>query len=120
MAWSSLLITVWWLTSLYSGRGLSAQPKYIDEVGHLDTEVDKRKQVRISGIEFSRVDENLLRLRGRGTSGESWTALIPFRGGVGWTSVWSGDFDQNGYDDLLLIAAGQANFSNLGYNKLIA
>jgi hypothetical protein len=75
--------------------------KFLDEVGHLGSDFDKRKSVEIrTATVFP--EEGVLRFEGRDRNGSPWHAWVPQTGGIGWTEVWTADFDRNGQPDLLI------------------
>ena len=99
----------------------SAIPVLRSEVGHMATQIDEDVTKTINRVAFSRLDGSVLELDGTDDNGNHWKAVIPYAGGIGWTSVWTGDFDQNGRDDLLIVSSfpengrcpGQANVTFL-------
>lgn len=72
--------------------------QYVDEVGHLGNPYSDEKRTA--------VDVGMAKIRADGdgglvVEGEKWMVRIEQKGGVGWTTVWSADFDGNGRRDLL-------------------
>lgn len=65
--------------------------KYLGEVGHLE-----ERQVLDLGVAQARLDDDLV------VEGKQWHVRIARMGGMGWTTVWSADFDANGKMDLLI------------------
>ena len=75
--------------------------KYLDDVGSLGSELDRRKSANL-GIASVSSEDGLLRFEGRDRKGDPWLAWVTQTGGVGWTEVWTADFDHNGQRDLLI------------------
>ncbi|MFN7935379.1 MAG: hypothetical protein U0R19_18770 [Bryobacteraceae bacterium] len=71
--------------------------QYVDEVGHLGNphSDEMRVSVDVGVARVRAVDGELM------VEGEKWSVRIEQKGGVGWTTVWSADFDGNGRKDLL-------------------
>jgi hypothetical protein len=87
-------------------RGYAASPlfkemHYVGEIGHLDTDEDRRTSVNL-GIAKAVNTESGIRLEGKDDHGKVWHASIPIDGGIGWTDVWIADFDGNSRQDLLI------------------
>ncbi len=92
-----------------SALALGPIPTYSGEVGHLQTDLDPRRQVAIDGITVSRLDDKFLRLNGSDDTHRVWNATIPYEGRVGWTSIWVGDFAGNGRKDFMIAASPPTN-----------
>ncbi len=78
--------------------------KYVDEVGNLGNQFsDEKRQSADLGI--ARVSPErttgTLRVVGRDAQGKAWQVRLSQVGGLGWTEVWTADFDANGRRDLL-------------------
>ena len=78
--------------------------KYIDEIGHMDSDLwgDDRKSVDLGvGTAYGEGYETL-RVEGRDDAGKMWSLWIPRVTGVGGTEVWKGDLDRNRRQDLVI------------------
>ncbi|MBI2816650.1 MAG: hypothetical protein HYX72_06900 [Acidobacteria bacterium] len=75
--------------------------RYLDEVGHLDTNFDDRKSVDV-GLARVFPHEDNLRFEGKDRDGKPWRVLVEKPGIMGFTDVWTADFDHNGTSDLLI------------------
>ena len=76
--------------------------KYLDDVGLIGLDgPDKRNFVDL-GLASVVSDNGALRFEGRDHKGDPWRAWVPQTSGVGWTEVWTADFDHNGQGDLLI------------------
>jgi len=74
--------------------------KYLDDVGQLG--FDQRTSVDLGLATVVSENGDALRFEGRDHKGDPWRAWIPQTSGVGWTEVWTADFDHNGERDLLI------------------
>ncbi|HEX5226588.1 MAG TPA: hypothetical protein VFW44_02715 [Bryobacteraceae bacterium] len=81
-----------------------AQPsiRYLDEIGHLASDVDTGKVVTIGPARLVSTGAGKIGLQGRGSNGRTWRAYLPIDGGLGYTTAWEADFDRNGKRDLLI------------------
>ena len=75
--------------------------RHLDEVGHLGTEFDSRKSANV-GLARVFSDGNGLRFEGRDHGRKPWRVWVENFGGLGFTDVWTADFDHNGQPDLLI------------------
>jgi len=75
--------------------------KYLDDVGQLGSDLDRRKSADLGSASVF-PEDGALRFEGRDRKGGSWRAWVPQTGGIGWTEIWAGDFDHNGQPDLLI------------------
>ena len=72
--------------------------RYIAEVGHL-----RANQAIDLGIGTVKgTQPGFIGLEGHDRSGRPWRVSMEATGGVGWTEVWSSDFDADGQRDLLI------------------
>ncbi len=88
-----------------------ANPVFQSEIGHLGTETDARSKTNIDHVEVSILTSSVLTLSGKDDKGTPWRAEIPYQSGAGWTSAWTGDFDRNGKNDLLIVSSFPENGS---------
>lgn len=77
---------------------------YLDEVGNLGNPFsDEKRQSADLGI--ARVSpegaSGMIRVEGHDAAGRGWLVQLNQVGGLGWTEVWTADFDANGRKDLL-------------------
>src|ERR1700722_6244799 len=75
--------------------------RYLGDIGYLGTDLDPRKSVNLGAATVYAADEDS-RFEGIDNFGRRWTAMIPTQAGIGFTDVWSGDFDGNGHPDLMI------------------
>ncbi len=74
---------------------------YLGEIGHLETEYDRRTSVDL--VVAQAVSNNQeVHIEGKDDGGKRWTAAVRIEGGVGWTDAWLADFDGNSRKDLLI------------------
>ncbi len=94
-------------------RGSAESPlfkgmRYLGEIGHLNTDSDRRTSVQL-GIARAVRTESGIRLDGQDDEAKVWSASIPIEGGIGWTDVWIADFDGNSRQDFLIASFFPAN-----------
>jgi hypothetical protein len=76
--------------------------RFVDEVGHLGNEYSsENRQVADLGLAKISADRGELKVEGLDEAGRPWRVRLAQVGGVGWTEVWTADFDANGRMDLL-------------------
>jgi hypothetical protein len=78
--------------------------KYLDDVGNLGNQYshDKRQSANLGIARVrSEGEGSTLRVEGFDAGGKMWRVWLPQIGGVGFTEVWTADFDANGRQDLL-------------------
>ena len=92
--------------------------KYLDEVGHLGSDSDRRKSADL-GLASVFPEDGVLRFEGRDHKGDPWRAWVPQTGGIGWTEVWTADFDHNGQRDLLIASYFPSNGRCVGRADLL-
>lgn len=87
--------------------------RYLADIGSLGISErgDKRKFVDLGVARAYPDGEDVVRLEGRDREGKPWRVWTPQIGGLGWTEVWSADFDANGQQDLLIGAHFPGNGS---------
>ena len=74
----------------------------LSEIGHLGTDADPRRSVHL-GIATATINtDGEVEFSGHDQSQKKWSAWLPVSGGVGWTTVWTADFDHNGKADLMI------------------
>lgn len=71
--------------------------RYLAEIGHL-----KNNQIVNLGTAQVRADASGASLLGRDRGGKPWRVALALSDGMGWTEVWSADFDGDGQRDFLL------------------
>ncbi len=86
-----------------AGFGQTRFPmRFLDEVGNLGNEYsDEKRQSADLGIARVSADTGKLKVQGVDDAGQRWQVRLPQVGGLGWTEVWTADFDANGRKDLL-------------------
>jgi len=76
--------------------------RYLDEVGHLGTDLDPRTTVDLKIATAAMAGNGDIEFSGKDDLGQRWNARLPVVGGLGWTTVWEADFDHNGRSDLMV------------------
>jgi hypothetical protein len=89
------------LANFASGQTLR-RPRYIGEIGHLNTEWDPRKSMDVGRAKIHKDDDSDAVIDGRDDAGKPWKFTLPLYAGVGWTDLWKGDFDGNSRPDLMI------------------
>jgi len=85
-------------------RAASPSLRYLGELGRLVTGGGSRTPVRFGHTEAVSRGDGRVRFQGRDDSGKGWQAALPINGGIGYTTVWQADFDNNSRPDLLIAA----------------
>jgi hypothetical protein len=88
---------------IFAGPTIDPEPKYLGEIGHLNSAIDSRKIIHVGGIAIHWLAGDKVQLQGRSEHGHVWSTVLPTIGGLGWTTLWSADFDRNSRSDLLLL-----------------
>lgn len=78
--------------------------RFLDDVGNLGNPYsrDKRSSADLAGLARVTRQDDILLFEGRDLAGKPWRLFTSGDGGVGWTEVWTADFDHNGRSDLLI------------------
>lgn len=103
----AFILALWLITESLGITQPRFSMRYLDDVGNLGNRFagEKRRSIDVG---FARVttDRNSGRLRVKGTDlhGNAWRVELDQVGGIGWTEVWSADFDANRKSDLLFAA----------------
>ena len=92
--------------------------KYLDDVGGVGSDFDRRKSADL-GLASVFSEEGVLRFEGRDRNGSPWHGWVPQTGGIGWTEVWTADFDHNGQPDLLIASHFPSNGRCVGRADLL-
>ena len=96
------------LLGMAAWGALHAQPRFpvqeIDEIGHMNRHFDDRRVADLGLAKaYSENEGEVLRIAGADATHKPWTAYMKSVGGVGWTRVFTADFDANGRQDLLFV-----------------
>jgi hypothetical protein len=83
--------------------------KYLDEVGALGSDYDKRTSVDLGLAAVSSEGGDTFRFEGRDVNGDPWLVWLPQTGERGGAEVWTADFDHNGQRDLLISSLSTTN-----------
>ena len=76
--------------------------KYLDDVGLVGLGLPYSRNIIDLGLATVVSKNDALLFEGHDRKGDSWHAWVPQTSGVGWTEVWTADFDHNGQRDLLI------------------
>ncbi len=76
--------------------------KYLDDVGLVGLGLPYSRNFVDLGLATVVSKNDALLFEGHDRKGDPWQAWVPQTSGVGWTEVWTADFDHNGQDDLLI------------------
>ena len=76
--------------------------KYLDDVGLVGLGLPSSKDRVDLGLATVVSKNDALLFEGHDRKGDPWRTWIPQTSGVGWTEVWTADFDHNGQSDLLI------------------
>jgi hypothetical protein len=83
--------------------------RYVDDIGSLGTEFDPRTSISLGRTRVVAAGDGNVRLEGRDDSGKTWQALLPTEGGIGFTTLWTADFDRNSRSDIMVAAYFPSN-----------
>jgi hypothetical protein len=72
---------------------------FLKEIGHLE---DKKTVIDLGIVRVQLVEPGIVRLQGVDKGGKPWRVFHGATGGIGWTTVWTADFDADGQRDLLI------------------
>jgi len=76
--------------------------RYLDEVGLVGLGLPYSRDFVDLGLASVVSDNGALRFEGHDHKGDPWRVWVPQTSGLGWTEVWTADFDHNGQPDLLI------------------
>jgi len=76
--------------------------KYLDDVGLVGLGLPYSRNIVDLGLATVVSKNDVLLFEGHDRNGDPWRVWVPQTSGVGWTEVWTADFDRNGQRDLLI------------------
>ena len=93
--------------------------KYLDDVGLVGLGLPYSRNAVDLGLATVVSKHDALLFEGHDRKGEPWRAWVPQTSGVGWTEVWTADFDHNGQSDLLIAVHPGINGRCTGHADLL-
>ncbi len=72
--------------------------RYLAEIGHLEAGAS----IDFGVARVHRLEDGLVQFKGRDNASKPWHVVHGATGGVGWTEVWTSDFDADGHKDFLI------------------